>query len=63
VLSSVAQQIKINQAVHSQSDFRKNALNAKLATSKYLGNPLATLNQGDRDMIVSILSASLEKIN
>ena len=39
----------------------ENILKAKLAISKYLGKPLAILEQGDRDMIDAILSESLDK--
>jgi len=39
----------------------ENILKAKLAISKYLGKPLAILEQGDRDMIDAILSNSLDK--
>ena len=39
----------------------ENILKAKLAISKYLGKPLAILEQGDRDMIDAILSQSLDK--
>ena len=38
----------------------ENILKAKLAISKYLGKPLAILEQGDRDMIDAILSESLD---
>jgi hypothetical protein len=39
----------------------ENMLKAKLAISKYLGKPLAILDQGDRDMIDTILGESLDK--
>ena len=39
----------------------ENVLKAKLVISKYLGKPLAILDQSDRDMIDAILSESLDK--
>jgi len=39
----------------------ENCFKAKLAISKYLGKPLALLNQGDLDMIDAILAESLDK--
>ncbi len=39
----------------------ENTVKAKVAISKYLGQPLTLLEQGDRDMIEAILSETLDK--
>ena len=39
----------------------ENAVRARLEISNYLGYPLATLEQTDRDVIETIISKSLEK--